>query len=287
MTPGTLYVVATPIGHLDDMTQRGREVLADASLVAAEDTRHSGRLLAAYGIERALTAVHDHNEADRVPDLLARLQSGDSVALISDAGTPLISDPGYRLIAAAHEHGVRVSPVPGPCAAIAALSAAGLPSDRFLFEGFLAARTGPRRARLAELAELPHTVIFYEAPHRIAETLQDLVAEWGGERQATLARELTKTFETVRRATLAELAAWVSEDANQQRGEIVLVVAGAPARTLDDQRLLALDQVLSVLVGELPVKQAAGLAAQLFGLKRNALYDRAQALKQAAAKNSP
>ncbi|MES2908490.1 MAG: 16S rRNA (cytidine(1402)-2'-O)-methyltransferase [Pseudomonadota bacterium] len=277
--PGCLYVVATPIGDVTDLSSRAQLVLAGVDQVAAEDTRTSARLFEQLGLRTPLTAVHDHNEAHRVPGLIARLQAGETLALVSDAGTPLISDPGYRLIAAAHDAGVTVVPVPGPCAAIAALSAAGLASDRFHFEGFLPSRQGPRLARLKQLAEATPTLILYEAPHRIVETLEDLVATFGGERLATLARELTKTFETIRRAPLSELLAWVMADSNQQRGEIVLVVAGAPEREASDTRALSAESILRVLVRELPVKQAAGLAAEMMGLKRNALYDMALALK--------
>lgn len=278
--PGCLYVVATPIGDVGDMSVRGRAVLAAVDQVAAEDTRTSAKLFDQLDLRTPLTAVHDHNEAHRVPGLIAKLQAGESLALISDAGTPLISDPGYRLIAAAHDAGIRVAPVPGPCAAIAALSVAGLASDRFHFEGFLPSRQGPRVARLSLLAEAAPTLILYEAPHRIVETLEDLVATFGAGRLATLAREITKTFETIKRATLAELLAWVMADSNQQRGEIVLVVAGAPERDAEDTRPLSAEAILRVLVRELPVKQAAGLAAELMGLKRNGLYDMALKLKQ-------
>jgi len=280
--PGCLYVVATPIGDVEDLSPRAQAVLAGVDQVAAEDTRTSARLFEQLGLRTPLTAVHDHNEAHRVPGLIARLQAGETLALVSDAGTPLISDPGYRLIAAAHDAGVTVVPVPGPCAAITALSAAGLASDRFHFEGFLPSRQGPRVARLKQLAEATPTLILYEAPHRIVETLEDLVATFGADRLATLARELTKTFETIRRAPLGELLAWVMADSNQQRGEIVLVVAGAPEREAADTRALSAESILRVLVRELPVKQAAGLAAEMMGLKRNALYDMALALKLAS-----
>ncbi|MES3040006.1 MAG: 16S rRNA (cytidine(1402)-2'-O)-methyltransferase [Pseudomonadota bacterium] len=280
--PGCLYVVATPIGNVDDLSPRARAVLAGVDQVAAEDTRTSARLFERLGLRTPLTAMHDHNEAHRVPGLIARLQAGETLALVSDAGTPLISDPGYRLIAAAHDAGVTVVPVPGPCAAITALSAAGLASDRFHFEGFLPSRQGPRVARLKQLAEATPTLILYEAPHRIVETLEDLVATFGADRLATLARELTKTFETIRRASLGELLTWVMADSNQQRGEIVLVVAGAPEREAADTRALSAETILRVLVRELPVKQAAGLAAEIMGLKRNALYDMALALKLAS-----
>lgn len=280
--PGCLYVVATPIGDVTDLSVRAQQVLAGVDQVAAEDTRTSARLFDQLGLRTPLTAVHDHNEAHRVPGLIARLQAGETLALVSDAGTPLISDPGYRLIAAAHDAGVTVVPVPGPCAAITALSAAGLASDRFHFEGFLPSRQGPRVARLRQLAEATPTLILYEAPHRIVETLEDLVATFGEARLATMARELTKTFETIRRAPLDELLTWVGSDSNQQRGEIVLVVAGAPEREAADTRALSAESILRVLVRELPVKQAAGLAAEMMGLKRNALYDMALALKLAS-----
>lgn len=279
ITPGCLYVVATPIGHVADISARAQHVLANVDQVAAEDTRTSARLFDELGLRAKLTALHDHNEAHRVPGLIERLQAGETLALVSDAGTPLISDPGYRLIAAAHDAGLKVVPVPGACAAIAALSVAGLASDRFCFEGFLPSRQGPRLARLKTLAEASPTHIFYEAPHRIVETLEDLVSAFGPDRLATLARELTKTFETIKRAPLAELLAWVSSDSNQQRGEIVLVVEGAPERDVEETRALTAESVLRILVRELPVKQAAGLAAEMMGLKRNALYDMALALK--------
>lgn len=269
---GVLHVVATPIGNLDDISARAIAVLRAADIIAAEDTRHSSRLLAHLGIDTGrLQSLHDHNEAGRVPALLAALAEGRQLALISDAGTPLISDPGFRLVAAAHAAGIRVSPVPGACAAVAALSAAGLPSDRFLFEGFLPATTAARQARLAALASASATLIFYEAPHRLRETLADLVTVLGGDRRAALARELTKTFETVRQLSLQELLAFVDADSNQERGEIVLLVAGAPATAAS-----ALDEsaLLRALAGELSATRAAKVAAKLLGRPRRELYQR-------------
>lgn len=275
---GVLYVVATPIGNLDDWSPRAVATLKAVSVVAAEDTRHSGRLLQHFNIPTRLVAVHDHNESGRVQGLLDQLGRGDDIALISDAGTPLISDPGYRLVAAAQSAGLRVVPVPGACAAIAALSAAGLPSDRFIFEGFLPAKTAGRRERLQQLAGETRTLMFYEAPHRIVECLQDMVAVLGAERRIVLARELTKTFETVRQYSLTEMLAWVSADPDQQRGEIVLVLEGLP-EAVGEQDWQEADRVLGILLEELPVKQAAALAAGITGLKKNALYERALGLK--------
>ena len=283
-TAGVLYVVATAIGDEADLSPRARAALQAVALIAAEDTRDAGRLLRDLGVTTPTIAVHEHNEAERVPMVMARLLAGESVALISDAGTPLISDPGYRVVAAAHEAGIRVSPVPGACAAIAALSAAGLASDRFHFEGFLSAKTGPRESRLQALSQTPHSLIFYEAPHRIVDTLTAMNEIFGDARLATLARELTKTFETIKRAPLAELLAWVLADSNQQRGEMVIVVAGAPAVTVNDQHSVSAEALLSVLVRELPVKQAASLAAEVLGLRKNALYELAQQIRDGAAK---
>lgn len=276
---GVLYVVATPIGNLDDWSPRAVATLQAVAVVAAEDTRHSGRLLQHFDIATPLVAVHDHNEGARVEGLLARLAAGEDVALISDAGTPLVSDPGYRLVAAVQAAGLRVVPVPGACAAIAALSAAGLPSDRFSFEGFLPARTHARRERLRALAQEPRTLIFYEAPHRIAECLVDMADEIGPDRRVALAREITKTFETIRQLPLAQMRDWVAQDANQQRGEIVLVLEGAPAPAADAIDWREPDRILGILMAELPPRQAAALAAEITGLKKNALYERALAAK--------
>jgi len=275
---GVLYVVATPIGNLDDISRRAIQVLGQVARIAAEDTRHSARLLQHLDINTPLVAVHDHNESGRVQGLINQLLGGENIALISDAGTPLISDPGYRLVAAAHEAHIQVVPVVGACAAIAALSAAGLPSDRFTFEGFLSAKTTARQTQLRALLHETRTLIFYEAPHRILECVQDMCLIFGGERRVVLARELTKTFETIRQLTLAELSVWVEQDSNQQRGEIVLVLEGAP----DNSALAAaaeVDNVLLKLLKYLPVKQTAQLAAELTGHKKNALYDRALLLQ--------
>jgi 16S rRNA (cytidine1402-2'-O)-methyltransferase len=269
---GTLYVVATPIGNLDDISARALRVLGGVALIAAEDTRHSARLLQHFGIGTPLAACHEHNERDQGGRFLARLQAGEDVALISDAGTPLISDPGFHLVRQARAAGVPVVPVPGPCALIAALSAAGLPSDRFVFEGFLPAKAAARRARLESIKEESRTLIFYEAPHRILECLEDFEAVFGGERQALLARELTKTFETLKGLPLTELRAWVAADSNQQRGECVLLVAGWQAPDGEDAVGAEALRVLDLLLEELPLKRAAALAAEITGVRKNLLY---------------
>ncbi|WP_263142339.1 16S rRNA (cytidine(1402)-2'-O)-methyltransferase [Pseudomonas alcaligenes] len=272
---GTLYVVATPIGNLDDISARALRILRDAALVAAEDTRHSVRLLQHFGIETPLIACHDHNEREQGGRILARLQAGDDVALVSDAGTPLISDPGFHLVRQVRAAGVRVVPVPGACALVAALSAAGLPSDRFIFEGFLPAKATARRARLEHIKEEPRTLIFYEAPHRLLDCLGDLRAVFGDERQAVLARELTKTFETLKGAPLAELIDWVAADSNQQRGECVLLVAGWQAPEGEEALSAEALRVLDLLLAELPLKRAAALAAEITGVRKNLLYQAA------------
>jgi 16S rRNA (cytidine1402-2'-O)-methyltransferase len=268
---GTLYVVATPIGNLQDLGERARQVLAAAQWIAAEDTRHSLKLLQAHGIEARLLSVHEHNEIERVPEILAALEHGASVALVSDAGTPLVSDPGARLVRAAIDAGFEVRAVPGPCAAIAALSISGLATDRFAFEGFLPQKPVARRARLAQLASDPRTLIFYEAPHRVSESIADMSAVLGASRPAALARELTKVFETVYRGTLEELTQRVQQDSDMQRGEIVIVVGGA-APASDEAGRVELERVVSVLAAELPASQAAELAAKLTGASRNQAY---------------
>ena len=269
---GSLYVVATPIGNLDDISARALNILRSVSLIAAEDTRHSARLMQHFGIPTPLAACHEHNERDQGGRFLARLLAGDDVALISDAGTPLISDPGYHLVRQARAAGVAVVPVPGACALIAALSAAGLPSDRFIFEGFLPAKAAGRRARLEHVKEEPRTLIFYEAPHRILECLQDMQAVFGDERPALLARELTKTFETLKGMPLAELAAWVAADSNQQRGECVVLVAGWQAPEGEEAVSSEAMRVLDLLLAEMPLKRASALAAEITGVRKNLLY---------------
>jgi 16S rRNA (cytidine1402-2'-O)-methyltransferase len=271
LKPGKLWVVATPIGNLADLSPRARAILGQVDLIAAEDTRHSATLLQHCGIATHCVALHEHNEREISGQLVERLRAGAQIALISDAGTPLISDPGFRLVRAARSAGFAVSPVPGACAAIAALSAAGLPSDRFVFEGFLPPKAAARRAHLRTLRSETRTLIFYESSHRIVETIEDLVAEFGGTRLAVIARELTKMFETVLDGTLAELALRVAEDANQQRGEFVVLVAGADADA-QAQRLAEGRRVFALLRVELPPGKAAKLAAEISGAARNALY---------------
>ena len=269
---GSLYVVATPIGNLDDISARALTTLRSVALIAAEDTRHSARLMQHFGIGTPLAACHEHNERDQGGRFLARLLAGEDVALISDAGTPLISDPGYHLVRQARAAGIAVVPVPGACALVAALSAAGLPSDRFIFEGFLPAKAAGRRARLEQVKEEPRTLIFYEAPHRILECLQDMQAVFGDERLALLARELTKTFETLKGLPLAELAAWVAGDSNQQRGECVVLVAGWQAPEGEEAVSAEAVRVLNLLLAEMPLKRAAALAAEITGVRKNLLY---------------
>lgn len=267
---GTLHVVATPIGNLGDLSPRALETLKRVDAICAEDTRHTRQLLAHFGLERPLLALHEHNEGDAAAPLVARLLAGDSLALVSDAGTPLVSDPGFRLVRAARAAGVRVSPVPGPSALVAALSAAGLPSDRFVFEGFLPAKAKARREHLQALAAEPRTMIFYESSHRIEETLADMVMAFGDDRPTVVARELTKLFETVLDGGLAGLARRVREDANQRKGEFVVLVQGAPeaadAKVAEGRRLYAR------LCEHLPPSTAAKLAADLSGAPRKALY---------------
>ena len=272
-TGGTLWVVATPIGNLGDLAPRAVEVLRSVAAIAAEDTRTSRTLLQRFGIGTATLALHEHNEEAVVPGLVARLARGESLALICDAGTPLVSDPGYRLVNAVRAAGLRVSTVPGPCALVAALSISGLASDRFAFEGFLPAKGAARRARLQSLARESRTLVFYESKHRIVETLEDLAGAFGAERAAALARELTKLHETVLDGTLASIAARVACDAEQRLGEFVLVVAGAPEADDDAARIREGERTLRLLLeANVPASSAAKLAAAISGAPKNALY---------------
>jgi len=273
-----MYIVATPIGNLDDITLRALQVLKDADLVAAEDTRHSRKLLRYFGIERALVAYHEHSDLSHIEAKFAEvIESGGSVALISDAGTPLVSDPGYPVVRAMQNRGLAVVPVPGPSAAIAAISAAGLASDRFTFAGFPPAKETARRGWYADLAHSSATLIIFEAPHRVLASLRDAIAVFGAEREACMCREITKTFETIKRACLADLAEFVAADTNQQRGEIVLIIAGSkePAVQLGD----AEEGLLLSVAEYAPPKVAAGIVADYLGLKKNDLYARLLEIK--------
>lgn len=273
-----LFVVATPIGHLDDMTYRAIDVLKSVSLIAAEDTRQSALLMKHYNIATPLTACHDHNESNKIDIIIEKLKAGENIALVSDAGTPLISDPGFKLVRAAQEHGIRVTPVPGACAAIAALSAVGLPSDHFSFEGFLSSKQSQRLIQLDKLKHNTHTMIIYEAPHRILDSVKDIMDTFGGERAVGFAREITKTFETIKKMTLAELYEFIAHDRNQQKGEIVLVIAGASIEK--DMGEAELDKLLLRLLQDLTVKAASQLAADLTGIKKKIAYQRALELTQ-------
>lgn len=275
---GKLYVVATPIGNLGDISARALAVLAQIDLVAAEDTRTTGHLLAHHGIGAKLVALHEHNERERAVELVARMRAGKTIALVCDAGTPGISDPGALLVACAMEAGITVCPIPGANAAIAALSAAGLAAPHFLFYGFLPAKSAGRRSALAALRELPYALVFYEAPHRVTECVADLAATLGGEREIVIARELTKLFESIHRCRLDGAGAWLAVDPNRQRGEFVLIVTGAPENKPEGLPAEA-ERVLRLLLAELPLKQSAALAAAITGARKNELYAHALALR--------
>lgn len=273
-----MYIVATPIGNMGDMTERAQKTLSDVDVIAVEDTRRSGQLLRNFEISTPMMAVHEHNERQICDSLLDRIEKGESIALISDAGTPLLSDPGYFLVNQARERDIHVVPIPGVSAVITALSVAGLPTDRFVFEGFLPAKSSARQQKLEKLKDDTRTVIFYEAPHRIVEMLKDCQLIFGGQRKVVLARELTKTFETVYGDALDALISWVEADDNQRKGEFVVLVHGAAAREetgVDAES----ERILLILLEDLPVKQAAALAANITGLKKNALYQHALGLK--------
>lgn len=268
---GTLYIVPTPIGNLADISERAIAVLREVQAIAAEDTRHSGQLLQHLGVRNELFALHEHNERQRTEAVMQRLRNGDSIALISDAGTPLISDPGYVLVQQCRAAGLKVVALPGPCAITTALSGAGLPTDRFTFGGFLPAKGQQRRKVLQALISEPRTMVFYESPHRIVDSLADLCTVFGGERQLVLARELTKQFETYLSGSIAEVQQQVLADSNQQRGEMVLMLAGAVPSNDDDDPSAAM-ATLNLLRQELPLKKAAALAAEIHGVRKNTLY---------------
>ncbi len=279
MNEGVLYVVATPIGNLQDITARALDTLKRVSRIAAEDTRHSRKLLGHYGIDTPLIALHEHNEREVTETLLKMLQSGADLALISDAGTPLISDPGFYLVRAVRQAGMEIVPIPGPSACIAALSVSGLPTDRFVFEGFLPSRQHARRQRLEALRSEHRTLVFYESTHRIADCLADMVEILGAGRAAVIARELTKTFETIKAGSLSDLVAWLLGDSHQQRGECVIMVHGEqPAADVAmDPKV---EYVIELLMQELPLKQAAALASKITGAAKNRCYERCLELKK-------
>jgi len=284
---GRLYVIATPIGNLGDLSARARDTLQNCALIAAEDTRHTGMLLKHFSIQTPQISLHDHNEQTRAIEIIARLREGHSVALVSDAGTPAISDPGFELVRAVAAAGFEIVAIPGPCAAIAALSIGALPTDRFCFEGFLPARGAARRERLKSLERERRTLVLYESPHRVQDTLEDCVEVFGAERLGAVVREITKLHETTYRGSLRELSGLAKSDPDLARGEIVLLIAGAePLASADagaDGYGGALDKALAALLKELPLKQAARLAAQITGARDNEAYKRALLLKEQLA----
>jgi len=269
---GILYIVATPIGNLQDITQRALDTFAQVDLIAAEDTRHSGLLLSHYGIKKPFFALHDHNEQEKAHILVEKLKQGSNIALISDAGTPLISDPGFHLVRQCREAGIRVVPLPGACAAITALCASGIASDRFCFDGFLPAISKARKDKLENIAEEDRTLIFYESTHRILDTLEDMQSVLGEERYIVLAREITKTWETITGNTIKNLREWLLEDANRTKGEMVLIVEGKPKSDNNDEISSQAVKALELIAEELPLKKAAAIVAELYGYKKNALY---------------
>ncbi|WP_448211926.1 16S rRNA (cytidine(1402)-2'-O)-methyltransferase [Colwellia sp. MEBiC06753] len=275
---GTLYVVSTPIGNLGDITQRALDVLSQVDLVACEDTRHTQKLLSAFSIKAKTFSLHDHNERQRQEQIANWLTEGKSIALVSDAGTPLISDPGFHIVKDLKLQNLPVVPIPGACAAIAALSVAGLPTDRFTFEGFLPSKTGARQKVLAELANEPRTMVFYDAPRRALDTMLDIVHTLGGERQVVIAREITKTFETIKADSAENFVTWLTADPNQLKGEMVLIIEG---KTLDSEAISPeIEQTLKLLVEELPPKKACAIAAKIYGVKKNQLYDLALSIRE-------
>ena len=269
---GILYIVATPIGNLQDITQRALDTFAQVDLIAAEDTRHSGLLLSHYGIKKPFFALHDHNEQEKAHILVEKLKQGSHIALISDAGTPLISDPGFHLVRQCREAGIRVVPLPGACAAITALCASGIASDRFCFEGFLPAKSKARKDKLENIAEEDRTLIFYESTHRILDTLEDMQSVLGKERYIVLAREITKTWETITGNSIKNLREWLLEDTNRTKGEMVLIVEGKPKSDNNEEISPQAVKALELIAEELPLKKAAAIVAELYGYKKNALY---------------
>ena len=269
---GILYIVATPIGNLQDITQRALDTFAQVDLIAAEDTRHSGLLLSHYGIKKPFFALHDHNEQEKAHILVDKLKQGSNIALISDAGTPLISDPGFHLVRQCREAGIRVVPLPGACAAITALCASGIASDRFCFEGFLPAKSKARKDKLENIAEEDRTLIFYESTHRILDTLEDMQSVLGDDRYIVLAREITKTWETITGNTIKNLREWLLEDPNRTKGEMVLIVEGKPKFDNNEEISPQVVKALGLIAEELPLKKAAAIVAELYGYKKNALY---------------
>lgn len=273
MDKGILYCIATPIGNLEDMTERARRILAEVDKIYAEDTRVTRRLLTHFGIQKSLESLHDHNESARIAVIQAELEQGMKLALVSDAGTPLISDPGYKLVHVLGQAGMKIVPIPGASALIAALSVAGLPTDRFVFEGFLPAKPATRRKALETLSKEARTLVFYESSHRIADMLADLVSVFGAQRQVVILRELTKLYESIYRGTVSNLLEKIHQDTDMSRGEFVVVVAGQEApETQDQAQLLAVEKLLDVLLADLPIKQAAAIAAKLTNLPKNQLY---------------
>lgn len=283
-TEASLYIVATPIGNLDDITLRAIETLKKADIIAAEDTRHSQRLMNQLGVTARLMALHEHNEREKSQALIDKVKEGKSIALVSDAGTPLISDPGYFLVKLAREQGVNVVPIPGVSAVVTALSVSGLPSDRFVFEGFLPAKQGAKAKRLEVFLYESRTVIFYESPHRILDTLKVMIDVYGADRYLVVARELTKTFETIKGGSLSDLYEWAAADANQQKGEFVLLlegVADSPEASVADQ-----DKMLALLMSEMPIKKASKIVAELVGGNKKSLYQRALEIQGRIEKRS-
>lgn len=275
--PSTLYVVATPIGNLADISQRALDILSQVDIIACEDTRHTNRLLSAYNIKNKTLSLHDHNERQRQDYVATLLAEGKSIALVSDAGTPLISDPGFHVVRHLRSLNLNVLPVPGACAAIAALSVAGLPTDRFTFEGFLPSKSGARQAKLAELVSEPRTVVFYDAPRRAIDTVEDINAVLGGERQIVIARELTKTFETIHADTAENILNWLQEDPNQLKGEMVLIIEGAQIdpNEISEEAI----KTLKLLLAEMKPKKACAITSEIHGVKKNALYQFALDMK--------